>query len=635
MDTRSRRKAREAVAEFDRTLGRKCVHNSSTSIARLPNDVLSAIFLSHKHAIMRAYQRGQSYGYTTSGITPWISPSHVCTLWRIVALNCAPFWSTLLLRSPSATRELLRRSKQSPLHVGDSRNVVNSEVALVECLSLALKESHRIETLDLFCVTRVLQSWGWQKVAESMPAAFEGVDFPILRQVTLFGDKNAHIWNGYAAVGLPLLLEFLKRPLGCLKDLRMKICPVAFWQALPPVTANGITELTLSIRLPNFVPHLLSFLRALPNLQSLDIEDEWAWYDRSDAELQLDTLFSPFLPSLHSLALTIRPQYLKPLLESIQLPNQLSHCKLRPSPLSAKINVEYALIRLLPLQPETKSATIELTGGPSSVSIQLSTYGESTAIGCQLFTFPLKALDPYPTTDPRSSHLPQIDISWHCSKDVVDSFAGFADERVLTHVEALLQHVEVISLRLRTREDNNLSLLDSWISMIGRLPCLRRLDIWRSGVRDQRALLRFLSTPPSLPRRNAVTKLHHFKSLEEVNFERAAFFHGTPITDTENVPPSPPSTVKDRRTSHDQPQSIEDLFDVLEKRRTAENNALKRLSFKKSSGLDSVVVSRLKRVVDEVEWDGVMVWPYAREKVNHKSSRHCDDDCDELDYSSS
>ncbi|KAH8832295.1 hypothetical protein DL96DRAFT_1810969, partial [Flagelloscypha sp. PMI_526] len=422
---------------------------------------------------MKAYHQGESYGYMYShGATPWISPSHVCTSWRFVALNCAQFWSTLLLSSPRATRELVRRSKQSPLHVGDSRHVGHSVVTLVDCLSLALKESHRIETLDLFCVIRGLQNWEWRKVTESMPAAFEGVELPSLRQVTIYGDKNEHTLNGYAAVGQPLLLKFLRRPLGCLKDLRMKTCPVAFWQALPLVTANEITGLTLSINIPDFIPQLLSFLTALPNLQSLDIEDERALGDHSEAEVQFDTLPTPFLPSLHSLALIIRPQYLKPLLESIQLPNQLSHCRVRPSPLWAKINAEYALIRLLPLQPETKSASIELTGDDSTVTIELSTYRQSSAIESQSFTFPVKAWNPYLTIDSRSSHLPQIDLSWSCSKDVLDTFSKFADERVLTHVEALLQHVEVVSLRLRTRNDNNLSLLDSWINMIGLLPCL-------------------------------------------------------------------------------------------------------------------------------------------------------------------
>ncbi|KAH8832294.1 hypothetical protein DL96DRAFT_649028 [Flagelloscypha sp. PMI_526] len=597
METRSRRKVRETVAVFDRALEQKRVLNSSAAIARLPNDVLSEIFLFHKNAVVGAYQRGESYGYVPGySATPWIPPSHVCTSWRFVALNCPAFWSTLLLFSPHATRELLRRSKQSPLHVGDSRHVRSSAITLVECLSLALKESHRIEALDLFCVTRGLQNGEWQKVAESMPAAFEGVEFPILRQVTIHGDKNEHSLDGYAPVGIPLLLEFLRRPLRCLKDLRMKSCPIAFWQAVPPVTGNEITSLTLSIHIPGFIPHFLSFLTALPKLQFLDIEDDRAWNDHLDTEVQLDTLPTPFLPSLRSLALIIRPQYLRALLESIRFPNQLSHCQVRASPLSAKINAEHTLSHLLPLQPEAKNASIELTGVGSSVNIELSTYRESTAIQCQSFTFPVKAWEPYPTTNSRSPHLPQIDISWQCLRDEMDSFSRFADERVLTHVEALLQHVEVVSLRLRTRKDNNLSLLDSWISMIGRLPCLRRLDIWRSGVRDQRALLRYLSAPPSLPRRKTATRLHHFKALEEVNFERAAFFTELLYLIPDNVPPSPPSAVKERRTSHDPPQSIEDLFDALEKRGSAENNALRRLSFTNSSGLDSEVVSRLKRL---------------------------------------
>ncbi|KAH8832283.1 hypothetical protein DL96DRAFT_1457671, partial [Flagelloscypha sp. PMI_526] len=156
METRSLRKARELNAESERGMEEYRIHNSSTLIARLPNEVLSAIFLLYKSAVIEAYRQGNTYGLTKYGAVPWISPTHVCTSWRSVALECAAFWSSFILENPRATRQLLLRSKQHPLVVAASRRSENSLVSFVKCLSIVLKESQRIETFDLSSVTRSL-----------------------------------------------------------------------------------------------------------------------------------------------------------------------------------------------------------------------------------------------------------------------------------------------------------------------------------------------------------------------------------------------------------------------------------------------------------------------------------------------
>ncbi|KAH8827431.1 hypothetical protein DL96DRAFT_1249685 [Flagelloscypha sp. PMI_526] len=607
METRSRRKAREVIARANLAIQNNRTQNKSTLVARLPNDILRTIFLLHKNAIIDAYQRGENCWSDPYRAIPWITPSHVCTLWRSVALELAGFWNTLLLGNPRATRELLLRSKKSPLTIVACRNTNPSMASLVECLSLLQKESQRIESWDLSSVTRPLRAPALFTDSSPMFALFEGVDFPILRNITIHDEDWMH---RRGAGGRRWLQNFLKQPLK-LTHIRMMTCSTVFWNALPLATMNGITSLVLAINIQiPFVDRLLSFLTCLPSLQRLEIEQVRTRDDQYPVEVQSINLPSPVLSSLYSLTLVVRPQVLELLLGSIRLSNQLSHCKVIPKPRSAWIDVDETLGHIRSFQPAAKSASIELNGEFSAVDVRIATYRELTAIESQTFGQPAGAWAPQPSSIYRSLFLPQIDIAWLCFQEPTESLYKSSEEDILAPVESLLQDVEVLALRLRCREKNVSSLLHSWISMLGRLPRLRRLDFWWPEVGGQRAFLSCLSKPPSLPHCKTTTRLLHFKALEEVHFDRAAFFHGSPVSDTADVPPTSPSTVMERRISLDDPQSIEDLFDVLEKRRTAGNNILKTMSFKKSSGVDSEVVERLRRVVVEVVWDGVMVWPY-------------------------
>ncbi|KAH8832297.1 hypothetical protein DL96DRAFT_649039 [Flagelloscypha sp. PMI_526] len=140
------------------------------------------------------------------------SPCHVCSSWRAITLECPTFWNVLLLSNANATRELLIRSKQAPLDVGGHYHTTRvSGQTFVECLSLVLQESYRIEVLGLIIARRMCFSKGHgNRIAESMPAAFEGVEFPTLRQVTLHGDRYTGFPDGYAAVGKALFQKALE-----------------------------------------------------------------------------------------------------------------------------------------------------------------------------------------------------------------------------------------------------------------------------------------------------------------------------------------------------------------------------------------------------------------------------------------
>lgn len=101
--------------------------NPSSITHRIPVEILSRIFVSHKEeavhtSLLGAGGNGGLFESMVvpapgleSSLIPWLATSHVCADWRSVALGCATLWNTIPLHNLEACREILRRSKQ----VGD------------------------------------------------------------------------------------------------------------------------------------------------------------------------------------------------------------------------------------------------------------------------------------------------------------------------------------------------------------------------------------------------------------------------------------------------------------------------------------------------------------------------------------
>ncbi|KAH8832281.1 hypothetical protein DL96DRAFT_648165 [Flagelloscypha sp. PMI_526] len=194
METRSRTKVRLANAKSDPILARTRAYNSTTLIARLPNEVLSRIFLLHKVAVIKAYRARQQYeDCHTFTAVPWISPTHVCTLWRSIAPECTAFWNTLLLGNPVPIPERIRRSKQGLLDISGYHTDVASAI-VAKCLY-------------------ILRSWGWEMVVPSILAALEGAMFPAIRQVTIHGVEKTEFSDGIHDSCPDVLLRLIRQPM--------------------------------------------------------------------------------------------------------------------------------------------------------------------------------------------------------------------------------------------------------------------------------------------------------------------------------------------------------------------------------------------------------------------------------------
>ena len=79
-------------------------------------------------------------------VSRWYRISHICRLWRKVALDCPTLWRHLDLTSPRWAQEMLARSKQATIslraEVYSTRPLVVDTCMLMLCRTLRLGELH-------------------------------------------------------------------------------------------------------------------------------------------------------------------------------------------------------------------------------------------------------------------------------------------------------------------------------------------------------------------------------------------------------------------------------------------------------------------------------------------------------------
>ncbi|KAJ3550066.1 hypothetical protein NM688_g5115 [Phlebia brevispora] len=75
-------------------------HSIATPIARLPSELLSAIFMIYARSVR------EEYIYSWKDIQPysWIRVSHVCRFWREVAISYSALWSWIVPASDASWR---------------------------------------------------------------------------------------------------------------------------------------------------------------------------------------------------------------------------------------------------------------------------------------------------------------------------------------------------------------------------------------------------------------------------------------------------------------------------------------------------------------------------------------------------
>lgn len=142
--------------------------NTLPPISKLPEDILIMVFKVH---LLASFYTSQHKAY--AAMLCWLRVTHVCHVWREIAINCPTLWTYIVLpedrKDVEYLRTVLSRSAKSPLHfrafgrVSDPRMVL-FEIALTQLprmVSVEFEPSFYSENLvtparEAFFVTRLL-----------------------------------------------------------------------------------------------------------------------------------------------------------------------------------------------------------------------------------------------------------------------------------------------------------------------------------------------------------------------------------------------------------------------------------------------------------------------------------------------
>ncbi|KAH8833002.1 hypothetical protein DL96DRAFT_699856 [Flagelloscypha sp. PMI_526] len=255
-------------------------HNQSSKICQLPTEILAEIFHVHREKILSDVVYEDDFVRTASTLEIgtnssilWLQPSHVCSIWRDTALAYPPLWNVIHLNNVEATKVLLRRSAQSPLHISrrlSRRQLKPREIGiLVKCLKLVIHQSHRIESLDLSAL-----ALSNVKSLKTLKDAFASVDLKALKQLKApFEAPQAHL-DGLARslsqfLG-PIVQGLISSPSSVLTELSLLELPDG-WDSIEVASLRSLEVDGLS---EHQLPLFEAGLRRLQHLETLSIYAE-------------------------------------------------------------------------------------------------------------------------------------------------------------------------------------------------------------------------------------------------------------------------------------------------------------------------------------------------------------------------
>ncbi|KAL1944912.1 hypothetical protein VTO73DRAFT_2532 [Trametes versicolor] len=237
--------------------------NTMTSIARLPPELLSEVFL---HVVRDSYYTDLSPNYPPYGTARfynWVKVSHVCRSWRAIALGTPRLWGHIILTKRPVVEDILARSKKAPLLVRAC--ILSSTDERAQLLENVLQDSSRLQELRLSGPARLLQ--------ELCPK----LTGPAGKLETLVLAENAAYSHAYTPnVGdTALSAALFEGQLPLLRSLEIRRL-VFNWKN--PVLSSTLTSLVLAGRFDSqsmlgSFDQLLVTLETMTHLESLEIED--------------------------------------------------------------------------------------------------------------------------------------------------------------------------------------------------------------------------------------------------------------------------------------------------------------------------------------------------------------------------
>ena len=221
--------------------------NGLLTVNRLPPELLAEIFLHWTNATKRLSHSSHR----------WMEITHVCHLWREVALSSPRIWSGLTVGSFDRTREMLARSKDAPLRIAALSPYDSDAHRNLGALKLVLKELSRIEEIELRCMD----------VTGSQLEI--GASAPLLRSFIFTG---LEIPPYYASGNRSIAMAFEKVNMPRLSYLELKESYIS-WSS--PLFKPSLTQLSFHgpgahYRDADFA-QVLRVLESMPLLQALDL----------------------------------------------------------------------------------------------------------------------------------------------------------------------------------------------------------------------------------------------------------------------------------------------------------------------------------------------------------------------------
>lgn len=236
----------------------------------------------------------------------WITVTHICHRWRVVALSVPALWSHVVPTRLESVSEFLRRSKQAPLSVRSSRRYAMN-LGWLESAKIILKEMHRIEHMELTVSMSILLKM----------FSLQTQQVPRLRSVVLRNAAFARYpqWETHP-IHRPLpFFSQLQPP--AIRHLHLAHYPLVAVRSMLQWTT--LTELVLqTITGFSSIVDLLDTLENLSHLDRLTL-------DHVDEHLRLvppdgaNRHFATFLPHLQHLCIIDRLQFITAFLSQVTL----------------------------------------------------------------------------------------------------------------------------------------------------------------------------------------------------------------------------------------------------------------------------------------------------------------------------
>jgi len=237
--------------------------NADPAISHFPPELLSKIFLicaaswpTDELIDRTRYQDN----FECADHLPWIAIAQVCRHWRSIALGCGELWKRLVFSSPEATNEMVHRSNGVSL-------IVQAESfydrGIYENIRTVISDMRRVSVLHLSFPPHHLQHL-LQELSATAPQLeslrLRTPSYSTHRRDILNFDFSGDSFN---------MPDFIHTP--SLRLLELTRCKFS-WQ--PPPSLCGLTHLELrKISPPPTIAQILSFLRGLPMLNTLIIEE--------------------------------------------------------------------------------------------------------------------------------------------------------------------------------------------------------------------------------------------------------------------------------------------------------------------------------------------------------------------------